>query len=822
MITSTAYNPKEIEQKWQAQWESAGLFYAPDDSPNPRFYNLVMLPDPSGDLHIGHWYNYTGTDTYGRYKKMLGYNVMQPIGFDAFGLPAENAAISRGWAPRAWTLASIDKMRRQLRRIGAQWDWSREVVSCLPDYYKWTQWLFLQFYKHGLAYRSKAPANWCPSCTTTLANEQVLANGTCERCGTLVIRKEIDQWLVRITSYAEELLDLSQIEWPEKTVAMQRNWIGRSEGAEIRFYTEIEGKREEVPVFSTRPDTIYGATFFVMAPEHPLVEKITTPQHRAEVGAYVDRALHLTEIERMSAEKEKTGVFTGGYVTNPVNGEQIPVWIADYVLMGYGTGATGGCPAHDQRDFEFARKFGIEIREVIRPEGEEPSEPSTWSEAKSHLGVMVNSGQFDGTHADEAISKVTRYLEERGVGQFMVSYRLRDWPISRQRYWGAPIPIIYCPEHGAVPVPDEQLPVRLPEDVHFKPTGKSPLRSDPDFVTTTCPVCGGPATRETDTMDTFMCSSWYFLRYADPHDDQAAWSQEAMERWLPVDQYISGAEPAVTHLLYARFFIKALRDMGHLKFDEPFIRLYHQGTVLGPDGQKMSMSRGNIVAPDSVVEKYGADTVRAYLMFMGPFDAGGSFIAENLEGVWRFLNRFWSLVHDSWVERPSTEETSASRAIERLRHKTVKRVTQEYAGFRLNTALAAVMECNNVLVKQQREPVALSAAFRDALETMMQLLAPLTPHIAEELWQATNHSGSVHQSSWPTYIEALTQDDIFTLVVQVDGRVRERIEVRRDIGEQEARQIALEHPHVASVIGGSPIKKVIFVPGKLVNIVLRR
>ena len=821
MITRTKYSPKEIETKWQTQWEAQQLYHAPDDSPKPKFYNLVMLPYPSGDLHIGHWFNYTGTDTYGRFIRMQGYNVMQPMGFDAFGLPAENAAIQRGIQARTWTLSNIDNMRRQLRKMGAQWDWDREIVSCLPDYYKWTQWLFLQFYKHGLAYRTKAPANWCPSCNTTLANEQVLADGTCERCGTTVIRKEIDQWLFRITDYAEELLDFSKIQWPEKTVTMQRNWIGRSKGAEIRFYADIDGKREEIPVFTTRPDTIYGVTFFVLAPEHPWVEKITTPEHRAEVDAYVDQARHMSEIERMSTEKEKTGVFTGGYVTNPVNGEQVPVWIADYVLMGYGSGAIMGVPAHDQRDFEFARKFGIPIREVIRPVGEEASDPATWTEAKSHLGVMVNSGPFDGTPADEAIAVVTRYLEEQGIGKFTVSYRLRDWLISRQRYWGAPIPIIYCPTDGMVPVPEDQLPVWLPENVQFKSTGESPLRYEPDFVNTTCPVCGGPATRETDTMDTFMCSSWYFLRYADPHNDQQAWSEEAMRRWLPVDQYIGGAEHAVMHLLYARFFIKALRDMGHLHFDEPFLRLYHQGTVLGPDGQKMSKSRGNVVAPDDVIEKYGVDTVRAYLMFMGPFDAGGSFLPENLEGVWRFLNRFWGLVNDAWVEHPGTEETGESLTIERLRNKTIKRVTEEFSNFRFNTALAALMECNNVLIKQQREPVARSAAFRRTLESMMQLLAPLAPHIAEELWHLTGHSGSIHQTSWPTYDEALTHDETFTLVVQVNGKVRERIEVSSDIGEGEARQLALDNPRVASFIGDNTIQKVIYVPGKLVNIVVR-
>ncbi|HEU0001831.1 MAG TPA: leucine--tRNA ligase [Ktedonobacteraceae bacterium] len=822
MITRTKYHPKEIEKKWQTQWEAQGLYHAPDDAPEPRFYNLVMLPYPSGDLHIGHWYNYTGTDTYGRFMRMQGYNVMQPMGFDAFGLPAENAAISRGIQARTWTLSNIDNMRRQLRKMGAQWDWEREIVSCLPDYYKWTQWLFLQIYKHGLAYRTKAPANWCPSCNTTLANEQVLADGTCERCGSVVIRKEIDQWLFRITKYADELLDFSQISWPEKTVTMQRNWIGRSEGAEIRFSAEIDGQREEIPVFTTRPDTIYGATFFVLAPEHPWVEKITTLDQQAEVEAYVDAARHMSEIERMSTEKEKTGVFTGGFVTNPVNGEQVPVWIADYVLMSYGAGAIMGVPAHDQRDFEFARKFGIPIREVIRPEGEDASDPATWAEAKHDPGVMVNSGPFDGTPAEEAIDKMTRYLEEQGIGKFTVSYRLRDWLISRQRYWGAPIPIVYCPTHGIVPVPEDQLPVILPENVQFKPTGESPLRYEPDFVNTTCPVCGGPATRETDTLDTFMCSSWYFLRYADPHNAEQAWSEAAMERWLPVDQYIGGAEHAVMHLLYSRFFIKALRDMGYLHFDEPFTRLYHQGTVLGPDGQKMSKSRGNVVAPDDVVDKYGADTVRAYLMFMGPFDAGGSFIAENLEGVWRFMNRFWGLVNDAWVENhPAANTSDESQAIERLRHKTIKRVTEEYSSFRFNTALAALMECNNALLKQQREPVARSAAFRDTLETMMQLLAPLAPHIAEELWHLTGHSGSIHRSVWPVFDEAMTHDATFTLVVQVNGKVRERIEVSAGITEGQARQLALGNPRVASFIGENTVQKVIYVPGKLVNVVVR-
>jgi leucyl-tRNA synthetase len=821
VITRTKYNPKEIENKWQAQWEAEQLYHASDDSPKPKFYHLVMFPYPSGDLHMGHWYNYSPFDAYGRFKRMQGYNVMQPIGFDAFGLPAENAAIKRGIQARTWTLANIDNMRKQLRAMGAQWDWQREVVTCLPDYYKWTQWLFLQFYKHGLAYRTKAPANWCPGCNTTLANEQVLADGTCERCGSVVERKEIDQWLLKISAYAERLLDFSGVEWPEKTVTMQRNWIGRSEGAEIRFYTDINGQREEIPVFTTRPDTIYGATFFVLAPEHPWVEKITTPEQKEAVDAYVEQARRMTEIERMSTEKEKTGVFTGGYVTNPVNGEQIPVWIADYVLMGYGAGAIMGVPAHDQRDFEFARKFDLPIIEVIRPADEEPSDPATWSAAKESLGVMVNSGPFDGTPADEAIAKVTKYVEEQGSGKFMVTYRLRDWLISRQRYWGAPIPIVYCPEHGTVPVPEDQLPVWLPENVQFKSTGESPLRYEPEFLNTTCPVCGGPATREADTMDTFICSSWYYLRYADPHNSEQAWSPEMMKLWEPVDQYVGGVEHAILHLLYSRFFVKALHDMGHLNFDEPFQRLFHQGMVLGSDGQKMSKSRGNVEAPDKYVEKYGADTVRCYMMFIGPFEAGGSFRADNLEGIWRFLNRAWSLINDAWIESPSDEETDETRAIERLRNKTIKRVTEDLSNFRFNTALAALMECNNVLIKQQNDAVARTATYRRALVTMMQLLAPMAPHITDELWHLTGHTSSIHTTDWPVYDEALTKDETFTLVVQVNGKVRERIETPAAISENEVRKMVLTNPRVLSFIGDATVQKVIYVPGRLANVVVR-
>jgi leucyl-tRNA synthetase len=822
MITRTKYTPREIEAKWQTFWEMQGMHHAPDESPRPRFYNLVMLPYPSGDLHIGHWYNYSGVDAYGRFKRMRGYNVMQPMGFDAFGLPAENAAIKHGVQARTWTLANIEKMRRQLKMMGAQWDWPREIVSCLPNYYTWTQWLFLQLYSHGLAYRTKAPANWCPGCNTTLANEQVLANGTCERCGSVVTRKEIDQWLLRITRYAEELLDFSQINWPDRTRIMQQNWIGRSEGAEIRFIAEVHGKQEDIPVFTTRPDTIYGVTFFVLAPEHPWVEKITTAQQREAVEAYIEQTRRMSEIERMSSEKEKTGVFTGGYVTNPVSGAKVPVWIADYALMGYGSGAVMGVPAHDERDFDFARQFHIPIIEVIRPDDEEASDPATWRGAKLAYGTMVNSGPFNGTPGEQASAAVIQYITERGIGNATVTYRLRDWLISRQRYWGAPIPIVYCEKDGTVPIPEDQLPVYLPENVQFKATGESPLRYEPDFLNTTCPLCAGPATREADTLDTFLCSSWYFLRYADPQNEQQAWSEQAIQRWLPVDQYIGGAEHTVMHLLYARFFTRALRDMGYLHFDEPFTRLFHQGTVLGPDGQKMSKSRGNVVAPDDYVSKYGADTVRCYLMFMGPFDQGGTFKAENLEGVWRFLNRFWALVNETWAGQSGSRETQESQIVERLRHKTIKRVTEEISSMRFNTALAALMECNNALIKLQGEQVAHSAPFQHTLETMIQLLAPLAPHITEELWQLTGHEGSVHSTDWPEYDEEMTRDDIFTLVIQVNGKVRERIEVSSGISEGDIRSLVLGNTRVASFIGEATVQKVIYVPGKLVNVVVRK
>ncbi len=851
------YRPGDIEPKWRATWAREHLGTTADHVPGKEnYYSLVMLPYPSGDLHIGHWYNYTGHDAFSKYMRMRGYNVMQPIGFDAFGLPAENAAIKRNVQPRDWTLSNIANMREQLKLMGATWDWSREIVSCLPDYYQWSEWLFLQFYKAGLAYRAKAPANWCSTCNTTLANEQVV-NGRCERCGTLVIRKEIDQWLFRITKYADELLNFDGIDWPEKTVTMQRNWIGRSEGAEIRFTAQVKRAKAvgarliapegaaladrnvrptaeayetvEIPVFTTRPDTIFGVTFFVLAPEHPLVERITIPQRKRQVRAYVEAARHATEIERQSTERAKTGVFTGGYVTNPISGAQVPVWVADYVLMSYGHGAVMGVPAHDQRDFEFARKYKLPIRQVICPEGEEPSDTATWSAARGAVGQLINSGPFDGTPASEAKSAIIAELEERGVGQATVTYRLRDWLISRQRFWGAPIPIIYCPEHGTVPVPEDQLPVLLPDYVEFKPTGESPLKYVPEFYETTCPICGGPATRETDTLDGFICSSWYFLRYCDPQNTQAAWSPDKIADWMPVDMYNGGPEHAVMHLLYARFFTKALRDMGLVEFGEPFTRLFHQGMVLGPDGQKMSKSRGNVIAPDEVVAKYGADAVRCYLMFMGPFDQGGPWNNQGIEGIARYLHRMWALVttappasnRGADIPIRQAEDSSASD-LARLQHKTIKRVGEHYAHLRFNTALAALMELTNGLsaARDSGDAAQHPADFAAAIDALILLLAPLAPYVTEELWHRRGHTGSVHHAAWPDYDEALTFDSVITVPVQVNGKLRATIAMPADADEGDIRAAAEAEPKVQAHIAGKTIRKVVYVPGKLINFVV--
>ncbi len=814
---SDRYNPAEIERKWQERWDADGLYRTPDDDPRPKWYALTMYPYTSGDLHIGHWYAMAPSDVQARYKRMRGYNVLFPMGFDSFGLPAENAAIRDQIHPYRWTMDNIVHMRQQLRSMGAIFDWEREVITSDPEYYRWTQWWFLQFYKNGLAYRGLAPANWCPSCQTVLANEQVLPDGTCERCHSPVTRRDLEQWFFRITKYADELLSFEEIEWPDRIVTMQRNWVGRSEGTMIAFGLDVPGAEEkEIRVFTTRPDTVYGVTFMVIAPEHPLVAKITTPEQRAEVEAYIERSRRVSDIERLSTEREKTGVFTGATCTNLLNGERVPILAADYVLLSYGTGIVMGVPAHDQRDFEFAQKYGLPIRTVIAPEGYQ-GEPL--KEAYVDPGTMVNSGPFDGTPNEEGIAAVSRHLEERGWGGPAVSYRLRDWLLSRQRYWGAPIPITYCPQCGTVPVPEEELPVLLPEDAEFKPTGESPLASHEGFVNTNCPNCKGPAKRETDTMDTFVCSSWYLFRYADPHNPERPVSRELARRWLPVDQYTGGAEHAVMHLLYARFFTKAARDLGIVEFDEPFLRLFNQGTIIAGKA-KMSKSRGNVVAPDEYVRRQGADAVRTYLMFIGPWEHGGEWDDSGLAGVSRWLSRVWNLV----LNPPSMTgkgDAKAVREMRRLTHKTIRRVTQDIERFRFNTMVAALMEYTNYLTRAKEEGPVDEGAWREAMDTLMILLAPSAPHLAEDLWARSGRPYSIHNQSWPEWDAALAAEEQITLVVQVNGKLRDRIQVPIDISEEEAKELALASEKVKPHIAGKQVQRVICVPGRLVNVVVR-
>ena len=814
------YNPQEIEKKWQQRWTEDRLYEVSEDSPKPKWYALTMFPYTSGDLHIGHWYAMAPSDVLARFRRMQGYNVLHPMGFDAFGLPAENAAIKRGIHPFTWTMQNIENMRRQLKSIGAIYDWSREVITCLPEYYKWTQWFFLKLYQAGLAYRRKAPVNWCPQCQTVLANEQVV-DGGCERCGTAVIQRDLEQWFFRITQYADELMEHKGIDWPERIKTMQRNWVGRSEGTEISFALDHPGVDEkEIKVFTTRPDTVFGVTFMVLAPEHPLVARLTSPEKKAEVEDYVARTRRQTEIERLSTEREKDGVFIGAYAVNRLNGEKVPVWIADYVLLSYGTGAVMAVPAHDERDFAFAKKYDLPIRVVIAPPGWRGEE---LKEAYTEPGTMVNSGQFNGLPSQQGIEAVTDFLEQKGWGRRAISYKLRDWLISRQRYWGAPIPIVYCPNCGTVPVPEEDLPVLLPEDAEFKPTGESPLKYHEKFVNTTCPRCSAPAKRETDTMDTFMCSSWYFLRYASPNCDTAPFDAEKVKYWLPVDLYTGGAEHAVMHLFYARFFIKALRDMGLVSFDEPFTRLFNQGVII-VNRQKMSKSRGNVITPDTYVSELGADTVRAYLMFVAPWEQGGEWNDSGISGISRWLNRVWNLVLEEYNpggEASPDARQKAERELSRTTHQTVRKVTEDLERIRLNTMIAALMEFTNHLARVKETGTVASSVWKEAIDTLLLLLAPAVPHFAEELWQETAHDYSIHNQRWPRWDEALAKDEEITLVVQVNGKLRDRITVSASITEAEARQMVLERQKVKAYLEGKKVVKTIYVPGKLVNLVVQ-
>ncbi len=813
------YNPHEVEPKWQEKWAADRLYEVNEDN-RPKWYDLTMFPYTSGDLHIGHWYAMAPSDVHARFKRMQGYNVLHPMGFDAFGLPAENAAISRGIHPSVWTMQNVENMRRQLKTMGSCYDWSREVITCVPEYYKWTQWLFLQLYKGGLAYRDKAPVNWCPHCQTVLANEQVVGEGVCERCSTAVVRKEREQWFFRITRYADELLDCSGLQWPERIKIMQNNWIGRSEGVEISFaldHPDVEEK--ELRVFTTRPDTTFGVTFLVLAPEHPLVEKLTSPDCKTEVKEYIARSRRQTEIERLSAEKEKSGVFIGAYAVNRLNGERVPLWVADYVLLSYGTGVVMGVPAHDSRDFDFTKRFGMPVRMVIAPPG--------WSggdldEAWVDSGTMVNSAQFDGMPSEKGAEAIADFIESEGYGKRVVTYRLRDWLISRQRYWGAPIPVTYCQHCGIVPVPEKDLPVLLPQDAEFRPTGESPLKYCESFMNTQCPQCNTPAHRETDTMDTFMCSSWYFLRYTSPDYAEGPFNPQKVKYWLPVDQYTGGAEHAVMHLLYARFFIKAIRDLGLVDFDEPFIRLYNQGIIISQK-QKMSKSKGNVINPDDYVADLGADTVRAYLMFVGPWDQGGGWDDSGISGISRWLNRIWNLVlGDEAV--PLSDEVADQRPVKELRHmthKTIRKATEDLEKFRFNTMLASLMEFTNYLARVWELKSVDKLSWQEAIDTLLLLLAPTAPHLAEELWTRTGHNYSIHNQSFPICDEDLAAEEQITLVIQVNGKLRDKILVPASIAEAEARELALSQPKVKAHLEGREVAKVIYVPQGLVNLVVQ-
>jgi leucyl-tRNA synthetase len=809
----------DIEKKWQTEWAKTGLYKVDLSKTDKKLYCLVMFLYPSGDrLHIGHWWNYGPTDTWARFKRMQGYNVFEPMGYDAFGLPAENYAIKKGVHPAVSTAENIRSIRKQLGAMGAMYDPEKEVNTSDPSYYRWTQWFFLLFYKNGLAYRKKAPVNWCPSCKTVLANEQVL-EGRCERCESEVTHKDLEQWFFKITEFADALLEgLDRIDWPEKTKVMQRNWIGRSEGAFIRFWTA--DRPETIEVFTTRPDTLWGVTYMVLAPEHPMVPSLTTAGNKKRVEKYADQARKQTEIDRTSTEKEKTGVFTGSYCVNPVNGEKVPIWIADYVIYTYGTGAVMAVPGHDERDFEFAKKFGLPIREVISPDGKDHG---ALEAAYVEPGVMVHSGPFSGEPSEHGKRKVIAHLETTGAGGKKVNYKLRDWLISRQRYWGAPIPMVTCAACGLVPVPDDQLPVILPDKVEFKGTGQSPLSTNPEWMNTVCPKCGGKAVREVDTMDTFVCSSWYYLRYLDPAGDQAAFDNELVAAWLPVDQYVGGSEHAVMHLLYARFFTKVLHRLGMIPFDEPFTRLVHQGVITN-NGAKMSKSRGNVINPDSYIQKNGSDVFRMYLMFMGDYTVGGDWSDEGIQGVNRFLNRIWRLFETVSENPPTGGETVRAVDLDRTCHHAIKAVTHDLQQFQFNTAISRIMELVNVmyLYIQDLKPAEQNASIlNETLEKCILLISPFAPHLGEELWRKTGHAASVFNAQWPVWIEEKLKTDTVTLAVQINGKLRGQVEVPSSADDETIKKKAMADARIQRHLEGVQVVKTIFIRNKLINLVVK-
>lgn len=805
------YNFKVIEEKWRSYWQAIELDKVEEDESKPKRYVLDYFPYPSGEgLSVGHCRNYVPTCIYTRYLRMNGYNVLHPMGWDAFGLPAENYAIKNKISPQEAIKENTDKFRQQLMQMGFSYDWSREINSSDPDYYKWTQWFFFLLFKKGLAYQKESLQWWCPVDKTVLANEQVEA-GKCWRCGNEVEKKALKQWFFKITDYADRLLeDLDDLDWSEAIKSMQRNWIGKSKGAEVNF--KIENQEARIKVFTTRPDTLFGATFMVLAPEHPTVERITTASQKSKVESYKAEAQVKSDIERQETEREKTGVFTGAYAINPVNGEKIPIWIADYVLMGYGTGAIMAVPAHDERDYEFAKKHDLPIVEVIE-------KPKEFKGCYAGEGKVINSDEYNGQNSADMREKITTDLTKKNTGEEKVNYRIRDWLISRQRYWGAPIPIIHCPKDGAVAVPEKDLPVVLPEVKSYEPSGdgRSPLATIPEFVNTTCPKCGGKAERETDTMDGFACSSWYFLRFADPHNGKEAFGKEKAEFWLPVDDYIGGAEHAVMHLLYARFWTKVMYDEGLINFKEPFKTLRNQGMILAPDGAKMSKSKGNTIEPDGLIEQgYGADSTRIMELFIGPWNQSAAWSVEGMGGSFRFLQRVWTLVQE-YLE--AGKELNGALTC-RMLHKTIKKVSEDLQGLSFNTAIAAMMECVNDLYQAKAEKGFDAEDWGTALKALVQLLAPFAPHIAEELWHELGEKGSVHQSNWPVHDEKYLVSDTMTIVVQVNGKVRANIEVSSSASEEEVIKTARDNPNVQKYTNGKTEKKAIYVQGKLVNFVV--
>ena len=810
---------KKTDQKWQKKWEENDVYRYNPEGEGKKLYTLEMFSYPSAaKLHLGHWFNYAPADSFARFKKMQGYNLFHPMGFDAFGLPAENYAIKTGIHPEDSTRSNIENMKVQLAELGGSFDWNYSVETCMPDYYKWTQWLFVKLYEAGLAYKKEAPVNWCNSCKTVLANEQVIG-GKCERCGSEVKRKKLAQWFFKITDYAEELLaDLNKLDWPESTKKVQINWIGKSEGSEVTFKSE-DGSFD-ITVFTTRADTLNGVTYVVVAPESPLVQKITTEKNKEAVQKYISDTEKLTEIERLSTDKEKTGTFTGSYVINPINGDKVPVWIADYVLEDYGTGAVMAVPAHDARDYAFASKYNLPIKEVIKPEdGAKVELPFC------EYGVLFNSGKYDEMKSADAKKQITADLQDKDQGKELVNYRLKDWLVSRQRYWGAPIPIVYCEKCGTVAVPEEDLPVLLPHNVEFTPDGESPLKKSEKFMNCTCPKCGGKATREADTLDTFVCSSWYELRYPDAKNAEKAFDKETVNKMLPVDVYVGGKEHAAMHLIYARFMTKALRDLGYLDFDEPFTKLIHQGMILGPDGNKMSKSKGNTVSPEEYIEKYGSDIFRMYLMFGFDYRQGGPWNEKGIDSMTKYFTRIERLVetaNELSANSKASEVGMDEKELLRVKNQTIKAMTDDIDDFRFNTAIARSMELFNKITEYLRNETINTKIACNTIETFIVLLSPLAPHFAQEQWERLNKEGFIYNESWPTIVESEMNGGTKEIPVQVNGKLKLCITVGADETPEEILNKIKSNQQVIEILQGENFIKEIYVPGKIFNIVVKK